>query len=122
MGLQAIYSTLFIDASNECVKATNSNKLTAGNIDKILTTYIERMDKEYFAKLVPNSDVAAQDYNLSVTTYVEQEDRRETVNITALNAEIERIVAREDVLRHEINAIVAEIEQGTGPLWQKLTN
>jgi type I restriction enzyme M protein len=65
---------------------------------------------EYTARLTPNSEVAQQDYNLSVSTYVEQEDTREVVDITVLNAEIERIVAREDVLRREINAIVAEIE------------
>jgi type I restriction enzyme M protein len=105
-------STLFIDASGECVKVTNSNKLTAGNIEKIIAAYMKRADKEYFARLVPNGDIAAQEYNLSVSTYVEQEDKRETVNITLLNAEIERIVAREDILRREIAAIVAEIEGG----------
>ncbi|MDR1688348.1 MAG: type I restriction-modification system subunit M, partial [Clostridiales bacterium] len=55
-------------------------------------------------------DIVAQDYNVSVSTYVEQEDKREKVNITELNAEIERIVAREDILRREIDAIIAEIE------------
>jgi len=103
-------STLFIDASRECVKVTNSNKLTDTNIAKILAAFEARENAEYFARLVPNAEVAAQDYNLSVSTYVEQEDKREVVDITALNAEIEAIVKREDILRREINAIVAEIE------------
>jgi type I restriction enzyme M protein len=105
-------STLFIDASRECIKVTNSNKLTAENIEKIIAAYADRQDAEYFVRPVPNSEIATQDYNLSVSTYIEQEDKREVVNITALNAEIERIVAREDVLRREIAAIVAEIEGG----------
>jgi type I restriction enzyme M protein len=105
-------ATLFIDASSECVKVTNSNKLTSDNIGKIIAAYTERADSEYFAKLVPNGDIAAQDYNLSVSTYVEQEDKRVAVNITALNAEIERIVAREEVLRREIAKIIVEIEGG----------
>jgi len=62
------------------------------------------------SRLVPNSEIAEQNYNVSVSTYVEQEDTREVVDITALNAEIERIVSRENVLRHEINVITAEIE------------
>jgi type I restriction enzyme M protein len=103
-------ATLFIDASREFVKVTNSNKLTRENIGKILKIYAGRADVEYIAKLVPNGDISKQDYNLSVSTYVEQEDKREAVDITALNAEIERIVAREDVLRQEINAIIAEID------------
>jgi len=107
---KAINSTLFIDASKECVKITNSNKLTQQNIEKILSAYAEKTDRDHFAKLVPNKDIAAQDYNLSVSTYVEQKDNREVIDITALNAEIEEIVAREQVLRDEIAKIIAEIE------------
>ena len=103
-------STLFIDASREFVKVTNSNKLTRENIEKIVTAYTTRETAQYFTTLVPNSDIAVHDYNISVSTYIEQEDKREVVDITAMNAEIERIVAREDVLRREIAAIIAEIE------------
>ena len=107
-------STLFIDASCEFVKVTNSNKLTQENIEKIVGTYIDRVDIPHYAKLIPNGDIAAQEYNLSVSSYVEQKDTREVVDITALNAEIERIVAREDVLRNEINAIITEIDLPAG--------
>ncbi|MDF2963951.1 MAG: type restriction-modification system subunit [Paenibacillus sp.] len=103
-------ATLFIDASKEYIKITNNNKLTPGNIQKIVDTYTAHNTVQYFSQLVPNTKIAKQDYNLSVTTYVEQEDKREIVNIIALNAEIERIVARGDVLRREIDAIIAEIE------------
>lgn len=103
-------STLFIDASREFVKVTNSNKLTAANIEKIVSIYTDRVDIDYTAKIVPNGDIAEQGYNLSVSTYVEQEDTREIIDIKALNIEIDRIVAREDVLRKEIAAIIAEIE------------
>ena len=65
---------------------------------------------EHFARLGPNDEIGAQDYNLSVSTYVEQEDTCEFIDIVQLNAEIEQIVAREQVLRDEISKIVAEIE------------
>ena len=103
-------STLFIDASEQCVKVTNSNKLTEENIAAILTAYTNRSDHDHFAVMVPNADIAVQDYNLSVSTYVEQKDTREVIDIVALNAEIEEIVAREQVLRSEIAKIIAEIE------------
>ncbi|MFA6984101.1 MAG: type I restriction-modification system subunit M [Sedimentibacter sp.] len=105
-------STLFIDASKEFIKVTNNNKLTQENIDKILNAFIDRKDIEHFAKLVPNGEIAEQDYNLSVSTYVEQEDTREKIDIVALNAEIEKIVAREQILRDEIDKIIEEIEVG----------
>lgn len=105
-------STLFIDATKECVKVTNNNKLSDGNINSILETFKARQDKDYVSKLVPNSEIAEQDYNLSVSTYIEQEDTREVIDIIELNKEIARIVEREAQLRTEIDKIVAEIEAG----------
>jgi type I restriction enzyme M protein len=78
---------------------------------KIVSAYAERQNTVYFTKLVPNAHTAAQDHNLSVSTYVKQEDKREVADITALNAEIERIVACEDVLRREIAAIVGRLKE-----------
>lgn len=103
-------STLFIDASKECVKVTNSNKLTADNIQHILDVFASREDVEHVAKLVSNELIAEGGYNLSVSTYVEQEDTREKVDIVALNAQISEIVAREAVLRAEIDKIIAELQ------------
>ena len=103
-------STLFIDGSKECVKVTNNNKLTDENINNIVKIFENREDVEYTAKLVSNKEIAENDYNLSVSTYVEQEDTREHINIDVLNKEIEEIVARENLLREEINKIISEIE------------
>lgn len=103
-------AVLFIDASKECVKVTNSNKLTDSNIGNVVGIYTERKDIDYVAKVVTNSDIAEQGYNLSVSSYVEQEDTREKVDIVKLNAELKEIVAREAVLRLEIDKIIAEIE------------
>ena len=103
-------STLFIDASKECVKVTNNNKLSDENIENILKLFTDRVDKEYVAKLVPNKEIEENEYNLSVSTYVEKEDTREKIDIVELNKEIDEIVAREQVLRNEIARIIAEIE------------
>lgn len=101
---------LFIDASKECVKVTNNNKLTDDNIDNIVRIFTDRTDVNYVAKLVSNSEIEENDYNLSVSTYVEKEDTREKIDIVELNKQIEEIVAREQVLRDEIDKIVKEIE------------
>lgn len=102
--------TLFIDASREFVKVTNSNKLTQENIETIVAAYAARENREHFAKLVPNSRVGEQGYNLSVSTYVEQEDTREKVDIAALREEITAITAEEQVLREQIDRLIKEIE------------
>lgn len=102
--------TLFIDASNEFVKVTNNNKLTDENITRIVDEFVSRNDIAHFARCVPHDEIKSQDYNLSVSSYVEQEDTREVIDITKLNAELEEIVARERVLRDEIAKIIAELE------------
>ena len=102
--------TLFIDASNEFIKITNNNKLTEENLQKIVDAFVNREDIEYFSRLVPNAEISEEDYNLSVSTYVEQEDTREVIDIKVLNKEIAEIVAREQVLREQIDKIIAEIE------------
>ena len=102
--------TMFIDASNECIKVTNNNKLTAENIKRIVDTYANREEIQHFSHLASFEEISGNDYNLSVSTYVEAEDTREKVDIVKLNAEIAEIVAREQVLRDEIDKIIAEIE------------
>ena len=109
--------TLFIDASKEFVKATNSNKLSdyieegkVNNIENILNAYINRKTETHFTALVKKEDIEKADYNLSVSTYVESEDTREVIDIAVLNAKIAGIVERENNLRAEIDAIIAEIE------------
>ena len=105
-------NVLFIDASNEFVKVTNNNKLTEDNISKIVKVFTDKSEIEHFAHLASYDEVKEQNYNLSVSTYVEQEDTREKIDIVKLNTEIKEIVAREQVLREEIDKIIAEIEGG----------
>jgi type I restriction enzyme M protein len=105
-------ATLFIDASAEFVRGGNKNKLGDDKIAKILEAYTERKDSDHFVRLVPNSEVAENDYNLAVSSYVQQEDTSEVVDITTLNAQITKIVARQSVLRNQIDAIIADIEGG----------
>lgn len=102
--------TLFIDASKECVKVTNNNKLTEENISNILALFESRETSQYKSILVANEDLASKDYNLSVTAYVEQEDNKEIIDIKSLNAELEQIVSREAELRQQIDKIISEIE------------
>jgi len=104
--------TLFIDASTEFVRSGNKNKLSEENRKKILDAFVNRKDVEYFAKIVGNKDIAENDYNMAVSSYVVGEDTREIVDITKLNTEIGQIVSRQNELRTAIDEIVGEIERG----------
>ena len=102
---------LFIDASAEFEKATNNNKLSDKNIIRIVENFSSRTDDPYFSRLVDYKEISEeQDYNLSVSTYVEQENTKEVIDIKELNSEIQKIVEREAVLRAEIDRIIREIE------------
>ena len=100
----------FIDASGLLKKETNNNVLTDKHIEQIMAMFDSKADVEYVAKSVSFEDVATNDYNLSVSSYVEVKDTREVIDITQLNAELKTTVTKIDQLRKDINTIVAEIE------------
>jgi type I restriction enzyme M protein len=108
-------STQFIDASGEAYfkKETNNNVLTDKHIEDIMQAFDSKENVEHFARSVAFEEIAAYDYNLSVSSYVEAKDKREKIDITRLNAELKTTVARIDQLRKDIDAIVAEIEGDT---------
>ena len=101
---------LFIDASKEFKKETNNNILEEKNIEAIVEEFRNRTDVEYFSRYVDVSEIEENDYNLSVSTYVEKEDTREVIDIKVLNKELEETVKRIDALRSSINEIVKELE------------
>ncbi len=103
-------TTQFIDASGLFKKETNNNTLLDSHIEQIMAVFDSKENVEHFARSVPLEQVAANDYNLSVSSYVEAKDNREVVDIAQLNAKLKTTVARIDQLRSEIDAIVAEIE------------
>ncbi|WP_312699209.1 type I restriction-modification system subunit M [Sedimentibacter sp.] len=104
--------TQFIDASGEDFfkKETNNNVLTEDHIEKILELFDRKEDIDHVAKSVDNDKIAEENYNLSVSSYVEAKDTREVIDINVLNAEIKTTVAKIDKLRAEIDKIIAEIE------------
>ena len=101
---------LFIDASKEFKKETNNNILEEKNIRIIVDEFRNRSNKKYFSRYVDRSEIVDNDYNLSVSTYVEKEDTREIIDIKVLNKEIEETVKKIDKLRASIEKIVRELE------------
>lgn len=105
--------TQFIDASGEDFfkKATNNNVLEDKHIEKIMAMFDSKQDVAHVAKTVDNSIIEANDYNLSVSSYVEAKDNREKVDITKLNAEIATTVKKINLLRADIDTIINEINR-----------
>ena len=106
---------LFIDASDQFERSGNKNHLTDENREYILGWFIEREDVEYRAKLVSNERIGENEYNIAVSSYVRPKDTRERVDIHQLNADIAGIVKREQELRTQIDAIVADLESDESP-------
>lgn len=106
--------TQFIDASGEDFfqKATNNNMLTDSHIEMIMKMFDNKEDVEHIAKSIDNSIISANDYNLSVSSYIEAKDNREKVDIKQLNEEISQTVRKINNLRNSIDEIVREIENG----------
>ncbi len=105
-------TTQFIDSSGEefFKKETNNNVLTDAHIEKIIDLFDKKEDVDNTAVSVDNKAIAENDYNLSVSSYVEAKDTREVIDIVQLNAEIAQTVERINTLRADIDLIIQEIE------------
>jgi type I restriction enzyme M protein len=100
---------LFIDASKEFVKNGNKNKLTVTNQDRILKAFKNRKEEKYFSCLVPSSVVLENDANLSVSSYIEQEDTREKINIKEVNDTLKELILEGYKYNEKMDAIVNEL-------------
>ena len=106
-------TTQFIDASGEDFfkKETNNNVLLPEHIDRIISIFGNKEELQYVATSINNKQIEENDYNLSVSSYVEAEDKREVIDIAKLNAEVAETVKRIDSLRTDIDEIIKELDQ-----------
>lgn len=109
-GFFILPSELFCNIRKKAESDEDLNMTLETVFNHIVDEFASRNDVAHFARCVPYDEIKGQDYNLSVSSYVEQEDTREVIDIAKLNAELEEIVAREQVLRDEIAKIIAELE------------
>jgi len=100
---------LFINAEAEFVRTDSKNVLQSENITKILDAYTERKDIPHFARLVPQQEISDNDYNLSVSSYVEAQDLRQQIDIRQLNREIDSCVAKQSKLRRQLNQVITDL-------------
>lgn len=103
-------ATQFIDASGLFKKETNNNILTDAHIEEIVQAFDSKENIDHLAKSIDYDKISANDYNLSVSSYVGAKDTREVIDITQLNSELKTTVVKIDQLRRDIDDIVAEIE------------
>ncbi|MGP1464777.1 MAG: type I restriction-modification system subunit M [Prevotella koreensis] len=103
--------TQFIDAGGENFfkKETNNNVLLPEHIDHIVDIFGNKEEVQYVATSISNSQIAENDYNLSVSSYVEAEEKKEKIDIVKLNEEVAQTVKRIDALRADIDEIIKEI-------------
>lgn len=99
-------TVVFVDASNEFEKVGAKNRLSIANQNTIVDAVANRTDVEHFARVVDAEEIAANNYNLSVSTYVEKEDTREAIDIDTVNAELAELEIVQADLRERINTFV----------------
>ena len=110
-GTKTDNSVLFVDASNEFEKEGNKNYLRTKHQDRIAEAIEKREDEQYFCRLVKNEDIIKNDCNLSVSSYVEQPDTREKIDIAEVNEELKNVVAEVNKYRQQVDDIVKSLEE-----------
>lgn len=102
--------TQFIDASLLFKKQTNNNILDDEHIEKILQIFKNKEEIKHFSRCVSVDEIKNNDFNLSVSSYIEAKDLKEAIDINKLNEELEQIVKKEEILRSSINEIITNLK------------
>lgn len=101
---------LFVDATKECVKNTNKNKLSDKNINNIINLLKNRKSTENKSYLATYEEVIENDYNISVNTYLKVNTTDNNINIEEVNKRLAEIVPRQQQIRKELEEIIKELE------------
>jgi len=103
-------SILFVDASEECVRNTNKNKLSDENINNIISLLKERKSIEKRSYLATYDEVKDNDYNISVNTYLKTNTADNSIDIEEVNKKLAEVVPRQQQIRKELDEIIKELE------------
>lgn len=101
---------LFVDASDECVRNTNKNKLSDDNINNIINVLKDRKSIENKSYLATYEEVKDNDYNISVNSYLKNNCEDTTIDIEEVNRKLSQVVPRQQKIREELEEIIKELE------------
>ena len=104
-------SILFIDASNEFVRLESKNKLSNENIDNICKIINERKEIKNKSVVISNEDVIKNECNISVNSYIRNDEGTKELNIKEINSELTEIVKKENLIRNELEKIINKLEE-----------
>ena len=93
---------LFIEASKEFKAGKAQNSLTDENIEKIVSTYLDRKDIEKFSRKVGFSEIEESDFNLNITRYVDTFEEEEPIDIEANLKELKELQPKIDELEKKM--------------------
>jgi len=105
-------SVLFVDASREFKAGKNQNLLTAENIQKIVATYRERVSVDKYAYLATREEIQENDYNLNIPRYVDTFEEEEEIDLMAVRAERQKLLAQLVELEEEMEQYLQELGYG----------
>ena len=101
---------LFVDASDECVRNTNKNKLSDNNINNIINLLIDRKSVDNKSYLASYDEVKDNEYNISVNSYLKVNTNDNNIDIKAVNKKLAEVVPRQQQIRKELEEIIKELE------------
>ncbi|MCA9950817.1 MAG: type I restriction-modification system subunit M, partial [Anaerolineales bacterium] len=73
-GAQARQGIFMVDAGRGLMKDGNKNRLRARDIHKIVDVFNKQITLPGYARLVPNSEIAANEYNLNIPRYIDSSE------------------------------------------------
>lgn len=72
-----------IDASKGFMKDGNKNRLRSQDVHKIVDTFNKQLEVEKYSRMVPSSEIEANDYNLNIPRYIDSSEAEDIQDLYA---------------------------------------
>ncbi len=82
---------LFIDSSKHFEKKKNQNFLRNEDIEKLVTTYKQRIQEDKYSYKASLEEIKENDYNLNIPRYVDTFEEEEEIDLDEVSSELKEL-------------------------------
>ena len=105
---------LFINAAEHFTKGKRQNQLSDKDIERIVSTYRNRTERERYSRRVAMKEIVDNDYNLNISRYISTAEAEKEIDLKAVHADLEAIELKINEAKERHNAFLLEL--GLAPL------
>ena len=103
---------LFIDGSDEYQEGKSQNYLRNKDLGEIVTAFDQYENIEKYARIVSLEEIKENDYNLSISRYIDKSEEEELINIDFVISDIKELENKRNEIKSKLDSYLRELGFG----------